>query len=36
MEYQKLINLLNDTKNHLSKFRTKCCVEINDVSWNHV
>ena len=30
MEYQKMINLLNDTTNQLSKFRTTNWVEIND------
>ena len=30
MEYQKIINLLNNTSNQLSKFRTKNWVEIND------
>ena len=29
MEYQKEINLLDNTKNHLSKFMTKKCVETN-------
>ena len=29
MEYQKIINLLNNTSNQLSKFRTKNWVEIN-------
>ena len=32
MGYQKLINLLDDTKNHASKFRTRNWVEINDES----
>ena len=32
MEYQKLINLLDDTTNQLSEFRTKNWVEINDES----
>ena len=32
MEYQKLINLLNNTPNHPTKFRTKNWVEINDDS----
>ena len=32
MEYQKLINLLHDTTNQLSEFRTKNWVEINDES----
>ena len=30
MECQKIINLLDDTTNQLSKFRTRNCVEIND------
>ena len=30
MEYQKIINLLDNTPNQLSKFRTKNWVEIND------
>ena len=30
MEYQKITNLLDDTTNQLSKFRTKNWVEIND------
>ena len=30
MEYQKIVNLLDNTSNHLSKFRTKNWVEIND------
>ena len=32
MEYQKVINLLDNTKNQLTKFRTKNWVEINDDS----
>ena len=32
MEYQKMINLLDNTPNQLSKFRTKYCIEINDQS----
>ena len=32
MEYQKITNLLDDTTNQLSKFRTKNYVEINDES----
>ena len=32
MEYQKIINLLNDTTNQPSKFRTKNGVEMNDKS----
>ena len=30
MEYQKIVNLLNDGSNKSSKFRTKNCVKIND------
>ena len=30
MEYQKIINLLDDTVNQPSKFRTRNWVEIND------
>ena len=32
MEYQKIINLLDDTRNQRSKFRTGNLVEINDES----
>ena len=32
MEYQKIINLLDDTTNQPSKFRTRNWVEINDES----
>ena len=32
MEYQKIINLLDDTTNQTSKFRTRNWVEINDES----
>ena len=32
MEYQKIINLLDNTPNQLSKFRTKYWIEINDKS----
>ena len=32
MEYQKIVNLLNDESNQPSKFRTKNWVEINDES----
>ena len=31
-EYQKLINLLDNTPDQLSKFRTKIWIEINDQS----
>ena len=32
MEYQKIINLLENTPNQPTKFRTKKWVEINDES----
>ena len=32
VEYQKVINFLDNTPNQLSKFRTKTCVELNDDS----
>ena len=32
MEYQRMINLLGDASNQLSKFRTKNWIEINDQS----
>ena len=32
MEYQKIINLLGNTTDQLSKFRTKNWIEINDQS----
>ena len=32
MEYQKIINLLNNESNQSSKFRAKSLVEINDES----
>ena len=32
MEYQKITNLLDDTTNQPSKFRTRNWVEINDES----
>ena len=32
MEYQKITNLLDDSSNKTSKFRTKNWVEINDKS----
>ena len=32
MEYQKIINLLDNTSNQPSKFRTKNWVEISDES----
>ena len=30
MEYKEIINLLNNSANQLSKFRTRNWVEIND------
>ena len=33
MEYQKIINLLDDTINQSSKFRTTNLTEINDAPW---
>ena len=33
MKYQKTINLLDDTTNQPSKFRTRTWVEINDETW---
>ena len=33
MEYQKVINLLDDILNQSSKFRTRNLIEINDASW---
>ena len=32
MEYQNIINLLDDTTNQITKFRTKNWVEINHES----
>ena len=32
MEYQKIANLIDDTSNQLSKFRTRNWIEINDES----
>ena len=32
MEYQKIANLVDDTSNKSSKFRTKNWVEMNDES----
>ena len=32
MEYQKIINFLNNTPNQPTKFRTKKWIEINDES----
>ena len=33
MKYQKIINLLDNTTNQQSKFKTKNWVEINDGSY---
>ena len=33
MEYKIITNLLNNTPNQSTKFRTKICVEINDESY---
>ena len=32
MEYRKIINLLNNTSNQLSKFRKKKWIKLNDQS----
>ena len=32
MEYQRIVNLLDNASNQPSKFRTRNCVEINDES----
>ena len=32
MEHQKIVNLLDNTPNESSKFRTKCLVKKNDES----
>ena len=32
MQYQKIINLLDNASNQVSKFRTKNWIEINDQS----
>ena len=32
MEYQKIINLLDNTPSHLSEFKTRKLLEINDES----
>ena len=32
IEYLKIINLLENTENKPSKFKTKCWVEVNDKS----
>ena len=32
MKYQKVINLLDNASNHLSKFKTRNWIEINDQS----
>ena len=36
IEYQKLINLLDNTSNQPSKLRTKTRVEINDESKRNI
>ena len=36
MEYQKIANLIDDTSNQPSKFRTKNLVEINDDQEEHI
>ena len=36
MEYQKISNLIDDTLNQPSKFRTRNWVEINDESKEHI
>ena len=33
MEYQKIINLLYNTPNELSKFKTENWIKINDKPW---
>ena len=33
MEYQKVINLLDDILNQSSKFRKRNLIETNDASW---
>ena len=33
IQYQEIINLLDNTTNEPSKFRTKNWIEINDESW---
>ena len=33
MEHRKIINLLDQTSNQPSKFRTRNWIEINDESW---
>ena len=33
MEYQKILNLLDNSPNQPSKFRTKNWAEINDDGW---
>ena len=36
MEYQKAINLLGNTANQPSKFKTKNCIEMNyDSHWTY-
>ena len=36
MKYQKVINLLHDTTNQPSKFRTRNCVETNKNHSEHI
>ena len=36
MEYQKIINLLDNTSNKPSKFRIKNWIEINDDIYVHI
>ena len=36
MEYQKIANLIDDTSNQPSKFRTRNWVEINDDQEEHI
>ena len=36
MEYQKVLNLLDNIPDQPPKFRTKSCVEVNDESKNHM
>ena len=36
MEYQKIANLIDDTSNQPSKFRTRNWVEINDEREEHI
>ena len=36
IEYQKIINLFDNSQNEPSKFRTRNWVEINYESWEHI